>query len=203
MTKHGFHTAVLAGGRGGSDGLWAPPGKYTVALTVSGRRLVRPLEVTGDPRLKVTAVAYGEQFALSRSIEKQRVRIAAALAEANKLTDTLAERRTKAGATAPALIDSLQNEINDLTGADPASAESWWLPPKTTTSLKFLQGALEKLASAVAADAAPTADAQASIALLQPQVDTAINRWISFRGENLSTANKKLDAAGEAPIPMP
>ena len=196
--------SALEGGRRGSDGVWAPPGKYTVALTVAARRVVQPLEVVPDPRLKLPPTAYSEQFALARSIERSRVQVAAALSEAGKLTSVLTERRAKAEAAPSTLIDTLQNEINDITGADPANADAWWLPPKTTTSLKFLQGALDKLASAVdGADAAPTADAKASAALLQPQVDTAIVQWITFRGQRLATVNKQLEAAGQPLIPMP
>lgn len=196
--------AALAGGRGGSDGLWAPPGNYLVALTVAGRRLTQPLEVVPDPRLKLPPAAYAEQFALARSIESNRVRVAYAMTEAGKLTAALAERRAQGGAAAPTLIDGLQNEINEITGSDPGSSEAWWLPPKSTSSLRFLQSALDKLASAVdGSDGAPSPDAQAGAALLQPSVDSVVGRWVRFRGERLYAVNKQLEAAGEAPIPTP
>ncbi|MEO6259097.1 MAG: hypothetical protein ABIP63_02065 [Thermoanaerobaculia bacterium] len=196
--------ASLSGGRPDSDGVWAPPGHYTVALSVAGQRFSQPLVVSADPRLKLPPSAYNEQFALTRSVESARIRIAGALAEAGKLTTSLSERRAKSASASASPIDSLQREINEVTGADPANAQAWWLPPKSTNSLKFIQGALDKLAEAVDdADAAPSADAQASLALLRPQVDDAIRRWLDFRGQRLATVNKQLEAAGEAPIPTP
>ena len=159
-----------------------------------------PLEVVPDPRIQVPSSAYTEQFALAKSVEANRVRVAEALAEAGKLTSALTERRAQPEKKSSALLAALQNEINDHTGADPANAEAWWLPPKSTSSLKFLQGALDKLATSIDdADAAPSADAKASLALLEPQVGAAVDRWKAFR----SGVNERLTRGGETAIPMP
>ena len=37
----------------GADGVWAPPGRYTVVLEVDGARLTRPLTVVPDPRVSL------------------------------------------------------------------------------------------------------------------------------------------------------
>ncbi len=65
--------AGLAAGRRGGEGVWAPPGEYTVALTVGTQRLTQPLTVAPDPRVKLPAAAYAEQFALARQVETTRV----------------------------------------------------------------------------------------------------------------------------------
>jgi hypothetical protein len=82
--------AGLAGGRRAGDGVWAPPGTYTVALTVDGQRLTQPLTVARDPRIKMTPEQFTAQFALAKKVETLRVDVAAALAEAETMKSTAA-----------------------------------------------------------------------------------------------------------------
>jgi len=177
-TTHGMHRfvwtlhypppAALARGRGEyADGVWAPPGNYKVVLTVNGQRLTQPLVVAPDPRINLPAAAYAEQFAMAKQIEAARVAVAAA--------------REEAGAAMKKLTDQTQkNRLNEI--ADIVPEEQWWLAPRSTTSLRFLDAALQKLESAVdGADAAPTTDARASWAQLKPAVDAALRAWSEFK----------------------
>jgi hypothetical protein len=50
------------------QGPLARPGRYTVTLTVDGKTLTQPLEVRLDPRVRMTAAALEEQFALAQRI---------------------------------------------------------------------------------------------------------------------------------------
>src|SRR5207248_4442912 len=58
-------------------GPWALPGKYTVVLTANGHDYSAPLDVTEDPRVKVSPTDLKASFDLSQ-------RIAATLAEARR-----------------------------------------------------------------------------------------------------------------------
>ncbi|MEA2490773.1 MAG: hypothetical protein QOH21_2565, partial [Acidobacteriota bacterium] len=149
-----------------ADGVWAPPGNYKVVLTVDGQQLTQPLTIAPDPRITLPPSAYAEQFALARQIEEAQVAVAAALEEATNLVPNLTgPQRDRAIAI---------SEVN-LT-------EAWWLLPQTTTSLRFVEGALEKLAAAVdGADAAPTADARTSWASIKPIADAALQAWQELR----------------------
>ena len=60
------------GGQAGGDGVWAPPGHYTVELTVDGRTLRQPLTVKPDPRVKLTQAAYEREFHLARMVEAEQ-----------------------------------------------------------------------------------------------------------------------------------
>ena len=151
--------------RGSADGIWAPPGKYEVVLTVDGKRLTQPLTIAPDPRVKLPATAYAEQFALARKVEKLRADVATALGEAEKFiaSKPAAERLDRA---------------KEVSGIDPATASAWWLVPKSTTSLRFVANELDNLAAAIdSADVAPTADARASWAKLEPLARAALKRW--------------------------
>src|SRR5436190_664097 len=80
--------AGLGGGRRGGDGVWAPPGKYTVAMTIDGKKLTQSMTVAPDPRIKMTQEQFAAQFALAKKVEKLRADIAAALTEADKAKST-------------------------------------------------------------------------------------------------------------------
>src|SRR5204862_6371168 len=45
----------LGEGRRGGEGVWAPPGKYRVSLTVDSKHLLQPLDVVPDPRVTLPA----------------------------------------------------------------------------------------------------------------------------------------------------
>jgi len=152
----------LGGGRGGSNGVWAPPGNYKVVLTVDGQRFPQPLTVVPDPRVQLPASAYAEQFAFAREIEQTRAAVATALSEAEDLIK-------KNPATSARAIE--------ISGFNPATAESWWLAPPPGT-LRFVAAQLDKLAGAVdGADAAPSVDARESWARLKPMADAALKAW--------------------------
>ena len=129
------------------------------------RCVTQPLTVVPDPRIKLPQRAYDEQFLLAKEIEEERALVETALQEAGELA--------KKNPNDPRL-----REIADLT---PEGV--WWLAPSSTTSLRFIEGALGNLAGVVdSADTAPTADAKASWAKLKPAADTVLARWREYKG---------------------
>jgi photosystem II stability/assembly factor-like uncharacterized protein len=151
-----------------SDGVWAPPGNYRVTLTIDGKPFTQPLTIAPDPRVNLPASAYAEQFALAREIDELHGAISAALDEAEKL---IADPKTSEADRKRAL------EISEVN-----SPEMWWLAPRTTTSLRFLDTQLQKLEQAVdSADAAPTQDAREGFAKVKPLADAALAAWRSVK----------------------
>jgi photosystem II stability/assembly factor-like uncharacterized protein len=57
-----FHTPRVP------QGPWAPPGKYSVRLTVDGQAQTKPFVVKMDPRVKTPAAGLDRQFALSMQL---------------------------------------------------------------------------------------------------------------------------------------
>jgi hypothetical protein len=191
----------LSGRRGGGEGVWAPPGSYTVALTVDGKRLAQPLTVAADPRINLPASAFSDQFAMAKQVEALRVQLAAVLAQANSVTSKLGERRAAATGVLAKSIEAAQARAGEVSGIIPNAEANWWLAPKTTTSLTFVDSALQKLAGSVdSADAAPTPDARESWAKLKPAADAAIAAWNDVKAKDLAGLNGALKAAGQAPI---
>src|SRR5205085_7954122 len=151
-----------------SDGVWAPPGNYKLVLTVDGKQSMQPLTIAPDPRLSLPPTAYAEQCALAREIEATHAAISAALEEAEKfITDpaTTEERRVKA------------REVADVN-----PEEMWWLGPRSTTSLRYLDTQLRRLDDAVdGAHAAPTQDVREGWAKVKPLAEAALQAWRAIR----------------------
>ncbi len=195
---------ALRGGnpfRGG--GVWAPPGDYTVSLTVDGKTLDRTLTVAPDPRVKLDAAAYRDQFELARRVEALSARIAEASKAAGQVQRQLSERRADAKGRLAAALDAFQVDLSALSGFEPTTnpANAWAFPPKRIESLRWLSGALGDLQQVVdGADAAPSPDAREGFAKLGPMVDSTLAAWQRLSTTDLAALNKKLRRAGQKPI---
>jgi hypothetical protein len=202
---------TLAEGNTFADGVWAPPGRYTVELSVDGQRVTRPLAVEPDPRVTLQPGAYGRQFELARRVERAREAAAAAMKEAEALHKQLVARAADAPTTAarakspavslPRAMADLDVEAQALSESEKADPRSVPSPPKSISSLRFLEGALAKVASAVdGADADPTPDARAGFAQLESTLTSTLAAWEALKTGNLAALNARLRQVGEPPI---
>jgi hypothetical protein len=170
---------------GGAAGVWAPPGRYTVRLTVGGASQSQPLEIRPDPRVKVTEDGFEAEFALAREVEQARVRTHAALAEAAKLRADLEARRRTAAPVERHWIDTQIVRLNGITRIppeDPANAVG--LPPQTAAGLSDIAQRLDKLAQAVdGADAAPSPDDVSGVRLAKAALDATLAQLKAAKAE--------------------
>jgi hypothetical protein len=180
------------------DGLWAPPGRYTVVLDVDGTRLTQPLVVVPDPRLTLPAEAYARQLALARRIEEAQTRLARANRENGALLKALADRRKGAGPEVAKAIDALQKRAGEIAGGT-----IWWQRPATLTTFRAVGDHLSALATAVdGADAAPSPDAVAGFEKIQPVLDATLAAWEGLKAKELAALNARLKKAGVAGIAL-
>jgi hypothetical protein len=191
---------ALAGGNAYSDGTWAPPGDYTIVLTVDGKSYRQPLAVVADPRVHVPSDAYAAQFAFARQVEAAQARLAVAQAEAARVHGQVRAARKAAGPTVDGALAALDAKVTDIAGivdvANPGNAGV--MPPKHTQTFGFLAQALGKLANAADdADAAPSPDARAGYATLLPLLDATLARWQRVLATGLPPVNAQLKAAGK------
>lgn len=185
-----------------ADGVFAPPGKYRVTLSVDGHSQSRTLEVRADPRVVLPAQAYAEQFALARRIDALRGRVAAARREASTLLGAIDRLRPELRGSARVTLTHLAERIHELSGtratANPHNA--WSFPPSSTHTLRFLADTLDKLDEAVeGADAAPSVDARRGIDALTPLVESTLRQWDELKRKDLAAANARLNAVGRTP----
>ncbi|MDE2315553.1 MAG: hypothetical protein KGK06_04020, partial [Xanthomonadaceae bacterium] len=185
------------------DGVWVPPGQYSVELDVDGRSLRQPLSVQPDPRVHLSSAAYQRQFVLARQVEDASVRAMAATASATAELRSLEAREAHADAATRARIEAVAAKLADVSGvqAHPDPRNSMGAPPKRVDSLRALSMNLMKLEQAVdGADADPSADAQASYTLLSRTLGATLAEWQALRTGELATLDASLPEAGQRPV---
>ena len=183
------------------NGAWAPPGRYQIELTAGGRSYRQPLTLEADPRVRLPAAAYAEQFELSRSIERARVEIAVTLEDAGRIHAALTDRATNAsGALAAALAEADRQlvAISDISvpraGAPSAAAA-------TVSGLRYLRGVFRTLARAVdGSDTAPGRDVREGYARHRTLLDHTLADWGQFKAATLLQLNARLQSEAVAPI---
>ena len=150
-----------------STAVWAPPGVYSVELSVDGVVQRQPLEVRPDPRLQLPSAAFQAQFALARRIEQLRLKAKDAVKRCDALKDGAAG--TAAHAPDPARLDAICDfPAPEGFGLNTAKAPS-------ATGLNDVAGRLAKLAEVVdGADAAPSPDAVKAVELAQRDLETGL-----------------------------
>ena len=191
---------VTGGRRSGGAGVWAPPGRYTVVLTVDGRDHRQPLTLVADPRVKLAPDVYGRQFALARRVEADRARAHAALADAGRLRTALAAAQAKATPADRARWEGLSarlQDIADLPTEDPRNSVP--APAKSLDGLNSLGATLDKLAVAVdGADAEPSADARRGFDLAAAALARTLARWAVVKGEIDAALGPQAPGAADA-----
>jgi hypothetical protein len=176
---HGEVPNELAGPR--EDGLWAPPGKYSVRLTVGGNKVTQSLVVARDPRLPsaVTDADLVRQHELSREVQAERVRVAVGLRQAAAL------RKQIAASARSRALDALTSAIDRAAGPPilVPGEEVFDTEEVEPTTLRRLSVTLSGLQSAVqSADAGPTPDAVTGLAERRKLVATGLARWQEVLG---------------------
>jgi len=154
-------------------GPWAPPGKYTVALTANGKTISAPLTVARDPRVPASDAALRKQFALAMRIEADKAHILAADAEYKRLKGKAAEN--------PALARRLALLV---AGSAPTSTpdDSVGKPSHDFSSLDFVKGWLSGLEDAVeSGDAAPSPDNYTTLARAEAALHTALEQYVGLK----------------------
>lgn len=198
LVERNITEAVLSG-ISYKAGIWAPPGSYTVKLTVDGHRYSQPLEVKEDPRVKVTQVALQRQFEWARRIEAQRVELATASREAAALLTQLGKARAEAPSSLDGTLATFTHEADRIAGVTqaPIPDNSVRSSAMDFTSLRYLSGELANLEASVdGADAAHTVGQVREHARLTGVFNHTVAEWRNLRRLKLLILNKKLRSAG-------
>ncbi|WP_199268698.1 WD40/YVTN/BNR-like repeat-containing protein [Cognatiluteimonas profundi] len=195
---------TAAAGDAYTEGAWAPPGRYTVELTVDGHTYRQPLTVVPDPRVKLPADTYTRQFAFARKVEAAQVRLAAAQAQATQLHTAIKAARKSPGELDAALA-ALDGKVVERNGhvdaVNPYNA--WAMPPRSTQTFAFLAQAFGKLGNAVdGADGAPSPDAITGYDKLMPMLDATLGLWQALVSTDLAAMNAQLRGAGRPELSL-
>jgi photosystem II stability/assembly factor-like uncharacterized protein len=133
-----------------ASGPLAPPGLYTIRMTVDGKTYSRTARVLRDPRIAATDADLVAEYDLAGAIETLHDRVEASRARAQQIAKQKSLSTTQ--------MQTLQREIVGETPPDNPD-DSVGAYSHDFTSFLYLAGALDNLESAVeSGDAAPTPD---------------------------------------------
>ena len=152
----------------------APPGRYTVRMTVGGRTYSQSATLERDPRNNASDADLHAQYALAMSIEGRLAQIKTARARAEKLL--------AASSTTAAQKRELRNEILGIEAtANPD--DSVGAPVTRFDTLPALTDAFANLEAAIeSADAKPTHDQNLGYAKLSKMLEETIGKLAGIAG---------------------
>ena len=157
---------------------WAPPGSYTVRLTVDGKTFTQPLKVVLDPRVKTPSAAIAQVSSLSREMYDGAVALRAAYLDARKMSDRLTNA---ADAALKSQLDSIAPP--PARGARPAFG--FRQAPSGPPTLESARAAMMAAAMSMQdADVAPTERQLDAVTKARGQYKEVMARWRSLAGKS-------------------
>jgi photosystem II stability/assembly factor-like uncharacterized protein len=161
------------------QGVWAPPGQYTVVLNVNARDFRQTLDLKPDPRVQAHPADYAREFALAREIERARVDARKALHEAEGLHAKLVKSEIGANGERRAMLSQLDRRLIEIAG--PVADEPRWASPEPEHAwgtLHDISADLDRLADAVdGADGAPSPDAESGYRQREKALLSKLSSW--------------------------
>jgi photosystem II stability/assembly factor-like uncharacterized protein len=199
------------------NSIWAPPGLYTVKLTVDGKTSIQPLTLRLDPRVKTPASGLLRQFEMSLAMYDGILDSQAALQKLRALRGRVKkalEAAGQAGAPAEAVeaisaFDKRAAAIEGGTGGGPGGPGGGQMGPGgpagagAQDTLSGIGGTLNSLMNMLqAADAAPTAQLEQAAAERRKALRALFDKWESLAGRELAALNAVLKEAKLAEITL-
>jgi hypothetical protein len=155
------------------SGPWAPPGQYTVKLTVDGKSYTQPLTLKMDPRVKTSTLGLSQQFTLSKQLYD-------GIIQAHKSMDELQAAKSSASQRGDARASALAEKLTALEG-QPAGRGAGGGGPDTLNSvigsMNQLMGLLQ------GADATPTTQLMRAVAERRAALAKLEARWTALKAE--------------------
>jgi hypothetical protein len=209
------------GGRGGGGGAggavphrtyaavnapWAPPGNYTVRLTVDGKSYTQPIVVKLDPRVKTPAVALTQLFTLTRTLYDDAQATHAAAMQARALSAQVARASGNDATAFKAQLDSIAPAAAGGRGGRGGGfgggrgGRGGGAPAGPPSLDEASTGALGAAMAMQNADVAPTAAQVTAANAAHTTAAATLARWTRLRGTGLTALNAKLKAAGQQPV---
>jgi photosystem II stability/assembly factor-like uncharacterized protein len=187
---------------GFGGGPWAPPGSYTVRLTVEGQTYSQFLTLKMDPRVKTPSLDLIRQFTMAREINSEQAKVQKAQLEGNRLHEQLqglSQKLENGQETLAIQAETLDRKVTSIVGilsARTPDSSGVTAPMSGETTLRSLTAAWSGLGGAVeSADAAPTPDAAIAFAHNQATTRRILAAWEEVKSKDLAQLNEVLGNA--------
>ncbi|MBZ5703917.1 MAG: hypothetical protein LAN63_01025 [Acidobacteriia bacterium] len=190
--------------RSGVDGPWAPPGQYTVRLTVEGKAYTQPLALGMDPRVKATPADLEMQFKLAQQSAMALAEVSLAFAQASGITEQVQrlELKTKDNPTINQALVDFEHRLGQIVGP-PFLGYGLPVTPLDTdqSSLRHLVATFTELRAAVeSADAAPTREQETALEKDKAALESTMAQWQQLLAHDLPSLNSQLKQVGMSEI---
>ncbi|MCJ7630570.1 MAG: hypothetical protein MUO50_19520, partial [Longimicrobiales bacterium] len=161
---------------------WAPPGEYTVRLTVGEKQFTQPLSLRLDPRVKTPAADLARLASLSSEMYDGAIAANAAYEEARSLVAELEAAGTAAAASRKAEIEELAPAARSggFGGRGGGGGGGAAGPPSLQAVSQALMSAAMSMQSA---EVAPTARQVAACDEARAQFQEVMRRWTTLHGQ--------------------
>ncbi|HVS82522.1 MAG TPA: hypothetical protein VHE60_12395 [Pyrinomonadaceae bacterium] len=186
---------------------WAMPGKYTVVLTVNGKKYSQPMVVQMDPRLKTPTAVLADQFRLSKQLYDQWLALASITESVRAIRGRLTDLRTRAPeGDVKTQLNALSEKLQALAGAGgpgpggpagAAGAAGRLTVASATARVRTLFNLVEEF------DAAPTPQAVAAKTEVLKDSRSLQESWQAITSQDIPALNERLRAAGLPEIEIP
>jgi hypothetical protein len=155
---------------------WAPPGRYTVRLSVGARKLAQPLVLRLDPRVKTPALGLAQLAALTREMYAGAAAAHTAYLEARAMVAAMDS--TPGGAQA-----ALRTQVESLAPAPRPRARGFFRrgAAESPTLESASNGLLAAAMAMQGADLPPTAAQVAACDRARTQAAAVMARWARLR----------------------
>jgi photosystem II stability/assembly factor-like uncharacterized protein len=182
---------------------WAPPGTYTVRLTVDGKTYTQPLSLRLDPRVRAPAAGLARLASLSRQMYDGAVATQAAYRRARALVAVL----DSAGGDVAALraqVDSLAPAPRGAGRGNGGGGFRRGGPVEGPTTLQSASNDLLGAAMAMqGADLTPSAGEVGACTRARAEQTAVMQKWAALSGPALAALNAKRRAAGQSTVRLP
>jgi len=190
----------------GKTGPWAPPGHYTVRLTVDGKSYERSLELKSDPRVTASTEDLQREFSAASRCLAALVETAQAANEASQIDEKLAalELKNKDNLSLSKSLSTFHARVRKVLGPPPVDYGAAIIPlTSDRESLRYLAHELTELGSAIeSADAAPTAEQDKALAQDTARFSKTMSDWHQLLQQGLPALNGNLKQAGIAELTL-
>ncbi len=182
----------------------APPGHYTIKLTLAGTTETAPLTIIADPRVHGAEAAIEAKTTLAEQVVADIDRLHRAVNAIRATRADLARARQQLGETTN--VKPILAELDTITPElDPIEQTLMQVNMKGSEANLAFPGKLnEQLASFAAgledADTPPTEQHKALYASLHAQLDAELGKWSALRNGAIAQLNTKLQQQGLKPI---
>ena len=201
------------------NSIWAPPGLYTVKLTVDGRTLKQPLTLRMDPRVKTPTAGMAQQFEMSRAMYDGILDAQAALQEMRALRGRIKKAQEAAAqAQSPAevaeVLGAFDKKAASIEGGAGGSGGAGGgmggqMGPGgqgaagAQDTLTGIGSSLNSLMNMLqAADVAPTSQLVAAVSQRRQALRALLDKWESLKTGELAAVNTVLKEAKLAEITL-